>query len=70
MYFYIVNRLPVRITAGDWAHPQTLRLIQAAVAARFSPDSEEATLLCAALSALSREAFLRWKAGDEIFLNR
>jgi len=70
MYFYIVNRLPVQITGADWRHPQTHRIVQEIVARRFAADSEEATALCAHFMDLSRDDFLKWKEGDELFLNR
>jgi hypothetical protein len=70
MYFYILNRTPVEITDADWQHPQTRRIIQGVVERRFSPNSPEATALCAHFMGLSSTDYLRWRAGDELFLNR
>jgi hypothetical protein len=70
MYFYIVNRLPVWITEADWKHPQTHRIVQEVVERRFPTGSEEATMLCAHLTGLSRDGFLKWKEGDELSSNR
>ena len=70
MYFYVINRLPVNITDADWSHPQTHRIVQAIVERRFASGSEAATALCAQLTGLSRDGFLKWKEGDELFLNR
>jgi hypothetical protein len=70
MYFYIINRMPVQITETDWEHPQTRRIIQAIVERRFSPGSHEAIVLCAHLMGLSRDGYLRWREGDELFLDR
>lgn len=70
MYFYIVNRLPVQIADADWRHPQTHRIVQEIVERRLTTGSEEATALCAHLTGLSRDGFLKWKEGDELFLNR
>jgi hypothetical protein len=70
MYFYIINRMPVQITETDWEHPQTRRIIQVIVLRRFSPGSNEATALCARLMGLSRDDYLRWREGEELFLNR
>jgi hypothetical protein len=70
MYFYIINRKPVQITDADWEHPQTRQIIQSVVERRFPPGSHEATDLCAHLMGLSRDGYLKWRAGNELFLNR
>jgi hypothetical protein len=70
MYFYVINRLPVQISNTDWGHPQTHRIVQKIVERRFTGGSEEATVLCAHLTGLSRDGFLKWREGDERFLNR
>ena len=70
MYFYIINRKPVQITDADWEHPQTRRIIQSVVERRFPPGSHEATVLCAHLMGLSRDGYLKWREGNELFLNR
>jgi hypothetical protein len=70
MYFYIINQMPVQITNADWEHPQTRRIIQTVAERRFPAGSHEATALCAHLMGLSRDGYLRWREGDELFLNR
>lgn len=70
MYYYIVNGLPVWITESDWEHPQTHRIVRAIVTRRFPVSSEQGIMLCAHLTGLSRDGFLKWQIGDELFSNR
>jgi len=70
MYYYLVNRLPVQITADDWRHPQTDRIIQALVETKYGAHSEATITLCAQLMGYSRSEYLDWKAGDDLFSGR
>jgi hypothetical protein len=68
MYFYILNRMPVRITAADWDHPQTRRIIQKVVELTLEPGSVDASVMCARLMGLSADAYREWRADNESFL--
>ena len=70
MQLYLGNRLPAQMTAADWAHPRTLRLIEKHVGRSWPPGSKEAIALCAALADLSPESWSKWKAADERALNQ
>jgi hypothetical protein len=70
MYFYIVNRMPIKITEADWDHPFTREIVQNIVESRFPRGSKEAISLCAHLMALSPQDYLNWQQGHEFFINR
>jgi hypothetical protein len=70
MYFYIVNRMPVKITEADWNHPAAREIVQEVVERRFPRCTKEATSLCAHLMALSEKEYLGWQKGHELFINR
>lgn len=70
MYFYIVNRMLVKITEADWNHPAAREIVQEVVERRFPPGTKEATSLCAHLMAISEKEYLGWQKGHELFINR
>jgi len=70
MYFYVVNRLAIEITAADWEHPQTRRIICRSVEEKVKPCSAEAAALSARLMGLSVADYQRWRRADEEYVER
>lgn len=65
MQFYILNHRKVRITAADWDHPLTRRIIQRVVRLAFPPGAAETSEICARLMGVSVDAYKQWSEGDE-----
>lgn len=68
MGYFVMQRIPVEIAAEHLDHPQTRRIIRAAVEQRFPRGSDQAVALCAQLTGLTADQFRKWAEADESFL--
>ena len=70
MYFCALNDLPLQIGDAEWEHPQTRRIIQAAVQRNIRSASRAETQLCAHLIGLTEAEYVHWRKADDAFLDR
>lgn len=60
MYFYIVNRMPVDVTAADMDHPQSKHIIWSFFCRKHGDDSPEVLRPASVLSGMSQSDFEQW----------
>jgi hypothetical protein len=65
MYFYNLNKLPVKITKADLDHPQTRQIVHRFAGKKLGFDSDPAAALAGKVCGHSTEAFKAWLDRDK-----
>ena len=65
MYFYNLNKLPVRITKKDLDHPQTRQIVHRFAGKKFGFESDQAVALAAKVCGHGAEEFKGWLERDK-----
>lgn len=69
MYFYIVNKMKVKINASDLKHPQTWNIVRNISEEKFG-KSKISDIIAANTIGIDIEEYNAWKNGQELFENR